>query len=130
MSKMETINPATETPIATYEVMDRDSAVAKVEACHAAFLDWRSKSHQERAPYLTKIAEALRNHADDLSKLMTREVGKLYRDSTSEVELCAQIFEYTAEHGPAELADETRKHSGGEKSGLVTYQPIGVIYSI
>ena len=130
MSKMETINPATETPIATYEVMDRDSAVAKVEACHAAFLGWRSKTHRDRAPYLTKIAKALRNHADELAELMTREVGKLYRDGKTEVELCAQIFEYTAEHGPTELADEPRTHAGGKKDGLVTYQPIGVIYSI
>lgn len=130
MSKMETINPATETPIATYEVMDKATAIKKVEACHAAFLDWRTKTHEERAPYLTKIADALRTHADALAELMTKEVGKLYRDGKTEVELCAQIFEYTAEHGPEELADETRTHAGGEKRGLVTYSPIGVIYSI
>lgn len=130
MSKMETINPATETPIATYEVMDKDTAIIKVEACHAAFLDWRTKTHEERAPYLIKIADALRTHADALAELMTKEVGKLYRDGKTEVELCAQIFEYTAEHGPEELADETRTHAGGEKRGLVTYSPIGVIYSI
>lgn len=130
MSKMETINPATETAIATYEVMDPSAAMAKVEACHAAFLGWRSLSHRDRAPYLTKIAKALRNHADELATLMTREVGKLYRDGKTEVELCAQIFEYTAEHGPAELADETRSHGGGEKSGIVTFSPIGVIYSV
>ncbi|WP_299789640.1 NAD-dependent succinate-semialdehyde dehydrogenase [uncultured Marivita sp.] len=130
MSKIETINPANETPIATYEVMDKATAIKKVEACHAAFLDWRTKTHEERAPYLTKIADALRTHADALAELMTKEVGKLYRDGKTEVELCAQIFEYTAEHGPEELADETRTHAGGEKRGLVTYSPIGVIYSI
>ncbi len=130
MSKMETINPATETPIDSFEIMDKSTAIAKVEACHAAFQDWRSLTHADRAPYLTKIANALRNHADDLAELMTKEVGKLYRDGKTEVELCAQIFEYTAEHGPQELADETRTHSGGEKSGLVTYSPIGVIYSV
>jgi succinate-semialdehyde dehydrogenase/glutarate-semialdehyde dehydrogenase len=130
MSKMETINPATEAPIDSFEIMDKSTAIAKVEACHAAFQDWRSLTHADRAPYLTKIADALRNHADDLAELMTKEVGKLYRDGKTEVELCAQIFEYTAEHGPQELADETRTHSGGEKSGLVTYSPIGVIYSV
>ena len=130
MSKMETINPATETPIDSFEIMDKSTAIAKVEACHAAFQDWRSLTHADRAPYLTKIADTLRNHADDMAELMTKEVGKLYRDGKTEVELCAQIFEYTAEHGPQELADETRTHSGGEKSGLVTYSPIGVIYSV
>ena len=36
----------------------------------------------------------------------------------------------TAENGPSELADEERKHTGGKKRGIVTYSPIGVIYSI
>merc|ERR1711974_366639 len=48
----------------------------------------------------------------------------------TEVELCAQIFEYTAENGPDMLKDEERKHAGGKKRGVVTYQPIGVIYQI
>ena len=61
---------------------------------------------------------------------MTQEMGKLLRDGKTEVELCAQIFEYTAAHGPDLLADEERNHSGGEKRGLVAYAPIGVIYSV
>ncbi|MDA3857800.1 MAG: aldehyde dehydrogenase family protein, partial [Roseovarius sp.] len=51
-------------------------------------------------------------------------------DGKTEVELCAQIFEYTAEQGPKVLAQEERKHSSGEKSGFVAYCPIGVIYSV
>mgnify|MGYP005989842773 FL=1 len=61
---------------------------------------------------------------------MTQETGKLLRDGKTEVELCAQIFEYTADHGPEMLADEERTHSGGKKRGVVAYCPIGVIYSI
>ncbi len=48
---------------------------------------------------------------------MTDETGKLYRDGLTEVELCAQIFEYTARNGPTELADKERTHSGGSKKG-------------
>jgi succinate-semialdehyde dehydrogenase/glutarate-semialdehyde dehydrogenase len=130
MTQISTTNPATEETIATYDVMTSDVAFDKIEKCHEAFLEWRTKSHADRAPYLRKVAAALRDNADALATLMTEETGKLLRDGQTEVELCAQIFEYTAEHGPEILADEDRKHSGGQKRGMVTYAPIGVIYSI
>lgn len=125
-----TINPATEEALTTYDLMSKDAAFEKVVACHAAFLQWRTRSHAERATYLRNIAGALREHAGTLAALMTAETGKLLRDGNTEVELCAHIFEYTAEHGPAQLADESRTHSGGRKKGVVTYCPIGVVYSI
>lgn len=130
MTQISTINPATDTKIATYDLMTSQAAFDKVENCHEAFLDWRTKTHADRAPYLRDIASALRNNADALADLMTQETGKLLRDGKTEIELCAQIFEYTAEQGPEILADEDRTHSGGDKRGIVTYSPIGVIYSI
>ena len=130
MTQIQTRNPATGEPLETYETMGEDEVFAKIEAAHAAFLDWRTKSHDERAPYLRKIAEVLRANADRFAELMTREMGKLIKDGKTEVEICARIFEYTAEHGPKELADQERQHSGGRKRGIVTFSPIGVIYSV
>ncbi|GMN12353.1 NAD-dependent succinate-semialdehyde dehydrogenase [Altererythrobacter sp. MTPC7] len=130
MSTIQTNNPATKQPLETYDIMDEAEAIGKVEAAHEAFLEWRKKSHEERAPYLRKIAEVLRANSDKFSQLMTDEMGKLLKDGKTEVEICARIFEYTADNGPEALADEERKHSGGKKRGIVTYSPIGVIYSI
>lgn len=130
MSKIKTINPATEVAIGSYELMSAETAFEKVEACHAAFLQWRDKSHEDRAPYLVDIASALRENVEDFARLMTEETGKLLQDGKAEVELCAQIFEYTAENGPAELADEKRTYNGGRKRGIVAYSPIGVLYSV
>ena len=130
MSEITTKNPATGETIKTYPLMSEQEATAKLEASHKAFLEWRKLSHAERAPYLTKIADKLRDHADELAELMTRETGKLLKDGKREVDICVAIFEYTAEHGPDALADEERTHSGGKKRGIVSHQPIGVIYSI
>ena len=130
MSKITTVNPATDEEIQTYDMMSEDDATARLEACHAAFLEWRELTHEERAPYLTKIATKLRDNADELAALMTQETGKLLKDGQSEVEICAAIFEYTAKNGLDALADEERAHGAEGKRGVVTYQPIGVIYSI
>lgn len=130
MPQITTVNPATDKVIASYELMGAPQAFEKIAAAHTAFLDWRKKSHEERAPYLRDIAKLVSERSADLSAIMTRETGKLLRDGAAEVEICARIFEYTADNGPRELADEERKHSGGKKRGVVTFAPIGVIYSV
>lgn len=129
MSKIETFNPATAEKLAVYETMNRNEAFAAVEACHAAFLEWRERTHQERAVYLRAIAAKLRESRDELAALMTREMGKLRAGGKDEIEICAAILDYTADRGPEQLADEERDLGDG-KAGLVTYQPIGVIYSV
>ena len=64
MSTIITVNPATGEDIQTYTVMTEKEATDRVEACQAAFLEWRKLTHHERAPFLTKIGHSLREHAD------------------------------------------------------------------
>ncbi len=130
MSTVTTINPATEKAIQSYDIMTEKEATDRLEACHAAFLEWRELTHQERGSYLKKIGQKLRDNADELAALMTSETGKLLKDGRVEVELCAALFDYTAENGPDALADEEREQGLNGKRGVVSYQPIGVIYSI
>merc|ERR1712108_35618 len=99
MPEIKTVNPATEEVLNTYTVMSEAEAIRAVEATHEAFKDWRKLSHDERAPYLKKIAGKLRDNKEELAELMTREVGKLYQDSLDEVDLCAAIFDWTADAG-------------------------------
>lgn len=76
MSTITTINPATEKEIRTYDLMTEREATDRVEACHAAFLEWRKLTHKARAEHLEKIGRTLRDHADELAALMTSETGK------------------------------------------------------
>ncbi|MGY9048573.1 aldehyde dehydrogenase [Puniceibacterium antarcticum] len=130
MSTITTTNPATGETIKTYPLMSEQEATAKLEAAQAAFLDWRTLSRADRAPYLTKIAQKLRDNAGELAALMTQETGKLLKDGKREVEICAAIFDYSAKIGPDALADEERTHGPNGSRGVVSYQPLGVIYSI
>ncbi len=124
----QTINPATEEVIETYEVATDAQAQDIVDASHKAFLAWRGTTFDQRADILRAIAARLRERKDDLKALMTREMGKPIAQGGDEVELCAAICEYTADHGAKALADEERPLDGGR--ALVTYQPIGVILGI
>ena len=130
MSKKQltTINPLTQEVLATYEYMSDDEATAVVKASHEAYLQWRLRSLDERAKVIAAIAKALRDRKEEFAQLMTNEVGKLIKDSRTEVDLCAAICDYTAQQGPSVLADEERKVEGA--TGIVTHSPIGVVYGI
>lgn len=127
-NSLKTINPFTEEDLKTYPHMSDAEAMAVVEASHTAFLDWRLKSLEERAEVIAAIGAEMRKSKEDFAQLMTDEVGKLLKDSRSEVDLCAAICDYTAKIGPDALADEEREIEGGK--GYVTHSPIGVVYGI
>ncbi|WP_417319406.1 NAD-dependent succinate-semialdehyde dehydrogenase [Erythrobacter aureus] len=129
MSDITTVNPATGEEIATYTKLSREEACAAVDKCHAAFEQWRLRSLDDRAQVIKSLGKALRDHKEELARLMTEEVGKLIGDSRDEVELCAAICDYTAANGPRELADEQRDPNNAGR-GIVTYSSIGVIYGV
>ncbi|GGG84338.1 succinate-semialdehyde dehydrogenase [Salipiger pallidus] len=126
---MTTTNPATEETLETYPLMTDQEAISALEACHAAFEQWRHKSHEARGEILKAVGQKLRDRKEEFAQLMTREMGKRLQDSRDEIDLCAGICDWTAKAGPDVLADEERSLQDGRK-GVITYSPIGVIYGI
>lgn len=124
-----TINPATGQEIKTHQLMTDDAAIKAVEQCHQVFLKWKLKPTEERAEVIKGIGKSLQEHKEELTKLMTQEMGKLLRQSVQEVDLCSGICEYTAKTGPEHLADDERELLEGGR-GIITYSPIGVVYGI
>lgn len=125
---LETRNPATGDPVASYDTMSDHEVEQAISACHTAFDAWRLVSPEDRAATIKAIGQVLRDNKEEFAQLMTREVGKLIGDSRDEIDLCAAICDFTAAQGPGELADEEREIPGG--TGIVTYAPIGVVYGI
>jgi succinate-semialdehyde dehydrogenase/glutarate-semialdehyde dehydrogenase len=124
----QTINPATEEVIKTYNLMGKEETEGIIGQAHAAFADWKKTSLSERGDILRRIGSLIRERQDEYAALMTQEMGKTLKEGKQECQLCAAICDYTAEQGPKELADEAREMQGGR--ALITYQPQGVIYGI
>ena len=97
---IQTVNPLTEQVLTTYPMMSDNEAIDIVQRSHDAYLEWRLKSLDERAGVIAAIAVELRKSKDEFAHLMTDEMGKLLSDGRNEVELCASICDYTANHGP------------------------------
>ena len=125
---IDTYNPATGEKLDHYHLMSADDAEQAITRSQEAYLNWRRTSFAARADLLNNLADLMEARVDDLANLMTKEMGKVTAQGKQEVQLCAQICRYTAEHGAAVLEDEHRIFEGGR--AIITYQPIGVILGI
>ena len=129
MGGYRTINPATEEVIKEYTYMRDGEINDAIDACHKAFTQWKKKSLKERGEILKKIGEGLMERREEFAKLMTQEMGKVVKQGFQEVKLCAGICDYTAKTGAEELQDIERELPEGGK-GIITFQPIGIVYGI
>lgn len=123
-----TINPATGEELTTYHDHTDAEIEQIVDDAHAAFDPWRRRPIKERAGIIRAVGDLLRERTDELSTLMSDEMGKLVSHAKQEVQLCAAICDFTADNCEEQLADEDRALRGGR--AIVSYQPIGVILGI
>ncbi|HYZ77703.1 MAG TPA: aldehyde dehydrogenase family protein [Gaiellaceae bacterium] len=118
------VNPATEETIAELEPAGPDEADAAVAAARAAFSAWRAVEPADRARLLRRLAAAVEEHAEELARLETRNVGKPIADSRAEVGMVAEVFHFYAgavdkHHG------ETIPVPGGVD--MTFREPLGVV---
>ena len=128
MSTFISINPATGKEIGRTESLDAQQLEQALARAQADFLRWRATPVSERAALLIELARQLELGAQGYAAMMSREMGKTFREALAEVKKCAFTARHFAEHGPAALADEAAP-SDAVKS-FVRYEPLGVILAI
>ncbi len=101
---------------------------AAVEAAQGAFLKWKRVSVKGRCEKLRGLAATLRAKRDHCARLATEEMGKPITEARAEIDKCALVCDYYAEHGAASLTDEPVKTEARES--FVSYQPLGVILAV
>ena len=91
------IEPATGESFATVPRANAADVDAAVRNAQRAFTgEWRRINTRDRARLLTKLAALIRENADELAKLESRNVGKPIAESRDETGLAANVFEYYA----------------------------------
>lgn len=124
-----TRNPTTGEPIAEYTAHDDSELTRRLERAAAAFESWREGSIEKRTALLAELGEHLRAETERYAARATREMGKPHEQAVAEIEKCAWLCEYVAEHAPAVLQDERVGTEPGVRS-LVTYEPLGPTLAI
>jgi acyl-CoA reductase-like NAD-dependent aldehyde dehydrogenase len=125
--KVKTINPATEEVLREYQIISKEQIDDKVKNAQNAFQDWK-KDTSKRTDILHDFANELRKDKENLAITATNEMGKVIKESRSEVEKCAWVMEYYADNGKIFLIDEAINTDA--RKTVIKFQPIGVIGSI
>jgi succinate-semialdehyde dehydrogenase/glutarate-semialdehyde dehydrogenase len=86
---IESINPATEEVLATFEPLGQDEIERALSGATAAFSRWRRTSFGERSGLLRRTASSLRRQKERLAGLITAEMGKPIVEAEAEIEKCA-----------------------------------------
>src|SRR5215216_5071732 len=122
-------NPATEEPLAEVRSASPDQVDRTVAAARAALGGWRRTPAGERGELLHGVAGWLRDHTDELGRLMTLEGGKPLVENTDEVGWTANAFAYYAELGRHERGRVIPSIEEGQLS-LLFKEPVGVVATI
>jgi acyl-CoA reductase-like NAD-dependent aldehyde dehydrogenase len=118
------VNPATEEPIAELEqagVEETDAAVARAKQ---AFPAWRDVAPSDRARLLRRLATLVEEHAEELARIESRNVGKPISGARGEVGMVAEVFHF--------YAGAVDKHHGqtipvGGGVDMTFREPLGVV---
>ncbi|MFI5531031.1 aldehyde dehydrogenase family protein [Kitasatospora sp. NPDC051853] len=98
---------------------------AAIERARAAQTGWRALGAAGRSAALTKAAAAIEAHADELTELIVREVGKPAVEARGEVGRTVAIWRYYAQ-APFAPAGEVHEPAAGEGLLLTRRRPYGV----
>jgi acyl-CoA reductase-like NAD-dependent aldehyde dehydrogenase len=128
MSNIETINPSTGKILGTYENSKPEEVSRKVKAAREAFAKWKKLDVAERAEYMRRLGRVMRKNREEYARLVTVEMGKPIRQSLAEIEKCAWVCDYYAEHAEAFLRDEIIPTEF--RKSFVSFEPLGVVACI
>jgi acyl-CoA reductase-like NAD-dependent aldehyde dehydrogenase len=125
---IQSINPATEEVLATFEPSTPQQIEQALSGADTAYRTWRRTSFAERAALMRKAAGYLRQHQAPLAATITAEMGKPIVEAEVEVEKCAWNCEFYADNAARFLADEPQ--ASGATESYVQFTPIGTVLAI
>ena len=125
-SNFQTINPANEelvAEIAQAEISDVDAAVA---AAKAAFNAWRLTPAPIRGEMLFKVGDILKQKKEELSQLLTRDMGKVIAEARGDVQEAIDMAYFMGGEG-RRLLGYTAPVEMPNKFGMAVRDPSGVV---
>ncbi len=104
---------------------DTDAKKA-IDAAEDACDSWADTPAPKRAEFILKAGELLRCQKEELSRTITREIGKTLADSRADVQQAIDLAYYVAGEGRRLLGDTTASQETN-KMAFTMRMPIGVV---
>lgn len=128
MPTITTVDPASGTPIETYDSFTDKEVDAALASAYDASTVWAGTPLDDRLALLLRVGEELTAQRDELAALITREMGKPLAEALAEIDKCAWNMQVVADLAPGWLADH-EVPSAASRSWL-SYEPLGVVLAV
>lgn len=125
---LQSVNPATDEVLENYTPLDSAQIESALAATAAATSAWAGTPMDRRCELVRQAGVVVRERKEEFARLISLEMGKLLGEARAEVEKCASVCDYYAEHGPVFLQDEAIASDAG--SSFVAYQPLGTVLAV
>jgi len=122
------VNPTTLEIIESFRSYNWQEVERYIQVAGARYREWRELQYSERALFLHRAAAILRRREKNCAEVMSLEMGKPISQSYAEVEKCAWVCEYYADHAESILAEE--QVSSDASKSCIRFDPIGVILAV
>jgi succinate-semialdehyde dehydrogenase / glutarate-semialdehyde dehydrogenase len=124
----ESINPATGDLITGYEEHTDSEIDSILKQTDEQQRRWMKTGFAERAVLMNNAATVLKTRREDYARIMTLEIGKPIAAARAEVDKCAWVCNYYADHAESFLKSETIRTDASES--YVAYRPLGVVLAV
>lgn len=125
---IESISPSTGRVVERFTEYAPAEVARIIEQVQEVWPVWRRTSIEQRGERMQALAEELRRDQQYLAGLMAEEMGKPLAEGRAEIEKCAWVCDYYAEHAGAYLAPQTVACDAGQAQ--VAFRPLGVILAV
>jgi succinate-semialdehyde dehydrogenase / glutarate-semialdehyde dehydrogenase len=122
------VNPTTGEILRSFAEADAAAIEACLERAADRFRAWRRVPIAERAALLRPAADILEAEKAHWGRVMTLEMGKPIGAAIAEVEKCATMCRYYADHAERFLADEPVATDASRS--FVRYQALGAVLAV
>ena len=126
---IDVLNPSTEEVIARQPEGTKEDVDEALDAARKAQKEWEKTPAIERAGYLLKMAEGIKERRDEFIEIIMREQGKTRSWATIEVDAAISYFEYMATFARHIEGEIIPSDNPGETI-LLSKKPIGVVAGI
>lgn len=124
-----TQNPSTNEVEARYDYLSDQGVEGAISTANSAYRQWSARPTEARISIAHRIASLFKEKKRDLARIITAEMGKSLAEAEAEVQTCADIFRYYANHAPTLAGDQVIKDEGGFKA-VLQMRPLGVLLGI
>lgn len=122
------LNPANGEEIARYPYETAADLDRSLTRSVAGFHQWRRTSIADRAKVLIQLAAVLRERVEPMAAMITKEMGKPIAQARAEIEKCAFLCDWYAEHGPEFLAPKAAVVDKGR--ARQEFRPLGPVLAV